>query len=70
MEEKLGGIEKMCRLTYHLNHVLHLYKTHSHGPLDLPEVQKALSRLDGLLSHRKDWKEEIKTAETWSFHDP
>ena len=50
--------------------MLKYYKNYSHGPLDMPEVQKCLSRLDGLLSDRKDWKNEVEQAETWDFYEP
>ena len=66
----MGGIEKMCRLTFHVNGMLKYYKNYSHGPLEMPEVQKCLSRLDGLLSDRKDWKNEVEQAETWDFYEP
>lgn len=63
-------MEKMCRLTFHLEKVLQLYKTHSHGPLDIPEVQRCFSRLEGLLLDRKDWKEEVARAQDWAFGEP
>lgn len=66
----MGGIEKMNRLTFHLDQVLKHYQSHSHGPINLPEVQRALSRLDGLLSHRADWKKCVKQAEDWEFNQP
>lgn len=66
----MGGLEKMYRLTFHLDKVLKLYKNYSHGPIDKPEVQRALSRIDGLLSDREDWKKEVESAETWAFGEP
>lgn len=66
----MGGMEKMCRLTFHLNRVLNLYKHYSHGPLDMPEVQRCLDRLDALLGHRKDWQNEVEQAESWAFGEP
>jgi hypothetical protein len=65
----MSGLEKMNRLTFHLDKVLRLYKTHSHGAVELPEVQRALSRIDGLLSHRQDWKDDLESMKTWMFQD-
>lgn len=61
----MGAIENMCRLTFHLNCVLQLYKVHSHGIIEMPEVQKCLSTIDALLSETEEWKDEVKTAATW-----
>lgn len=66
-EKTMSGIEKMCRLTYHLDQVLKYYKTYSYGILGIPEIQEALTRLDELLEHSEDWKREVKEAETWNF---
>ena len=63
----MGELEKMCRLTYHLNEVLSLYKQHYHGAIDNPIVLDSLDLIDDILSKNQDWAQEVETAKTWKF---